>query len=491
MPRLRRAHRPAAFLLDTRSLALYRIGLGLLLVADAIFRGPDVAIMLGPDGVFPLDALARFHGTVTLWSVAYLHDSAAWSGAVVAIEGLAGISLALGWQTRLATIVGWVALVSLIRRASPAVNAGDVWLACQMFWAMFLPLAARWSVDASRRRATVPVAAAPTAACSVATVAVVLQLVAVYLGAGLSKCNADWFTGDAIPHALSVHDHGTPLGMMLSGFPWLTRPLQWLVIAGEVVLPLLLLARPTPRVRLGLFVVFTLFHLAIWLSMTVGFFPMVGVVAWLPLLPSTVWALTDTQFENERIKTLSQPASWLCAGAGAIAACAFLIQLPPWRQERLPLPLAMAVNLTALHQQWAMFGGVPSREQWVYTRAILADGSEVDLLRDGRPVERDLPAGGFTSLHHHRWHNLFWHLAKPGAEVFAEPAARALAMEWNLRHGPDRQVSSLEIHFGIKPSGANAVVRDYLYASWPPRSPAGAGNLERLLDSIPRDGGER
>jgi hypothetical protein len=318
----------------------------------------------------------------------------------------------------------------------------------------------------------------------VATAALVLQLVAVYLGAGLAKCNADWFTGSALVHALSVHDHGTPLGMMLASVSWLTRPLQWLVIAGEVGLPLVLLAVPTPRVRITLVAISMVFHLAIWLGMTVGLFPAIGIVAWLPLLPREAWPSAGAH-EERRVVTLGRPATWACGTAGVIAGLAFAFQV--LSQGRMPVPLAMAVNLTSLHQEWAMFGGVPSREQWVYGRAILADGSEVDLLRNGRPVERDLPTGGFTSLPHHRWHTFFWHLVKPGTKVFADPAARALARQWNASHGPDRQVVSLEIHYGFKAASGDEIVRDVLFASWPPRSATGAGNLDRFLDAISPD----
>jgi len=192
-----------------------------------------------------------------------------------------------------------------------------------------------------------------------------------------------------------------------------------------------------------------------------------------------------------------------------------VIKLPPWRSEQLPLPLAVAINLTALQQEWAMFGGVPPREQWVYGRAVLADGSEVDILRNGRPVEQDHPTGGFTTLANHRWHTFFWHLARPDhptggfttlanhrwhtffwhlarpdAKVFAEPAAHALAMQWNTRHGPDQQIVSLEIRYGFKMVASDAAVCDHLFASWPARSASGEGNLERFLQSAPTAAGD-
>lgn len=477
-----------AFLLDARSLAVYRIGLGLLLVVDCLQRTPDLEMMLGANGIFPLETIMRYHGTVTMWSLAFAHDSTAWSGTVLALEGIAGVALAVGWHTQLATVAGWVAVVSIVRRGSPAENSGDVWLACQMFWAMFLPLGAWWSLDSLRRPRLAPGTEPPTAVSSVATVAIVLQIVAVYLGAGLSKCNADWLSGNAMTVALSVHDHGTTLGMMLPRDAWWIRPMQWLVIAGEVALPLLLVMKPTPRVRIGLVAVFTLFHIGTAITMTIGLFPAVGIVAWLPLLPREVWS-SSVATRDDRVLTLGAPATWIGGIAGTTAAMAFLLSLSPWHSDRLPLPLAIMINLTSLQQRWAMFGGVPPREQWVYGRAVLADGSEVDILRNGRPVERDHPTGGFTTLANHRWHTFFWHLARPDAKVFAEPAARALAMEWNARHGPDQQIVSLEIRYGYKVS-SDVAISDSLFAAWPPRSASGEGNLERFLETAPTAAGD-
>lgn len=476
----------AAFTLDARSLAAYRIGLGLVLVADSLLRTRDFSLMLAPDGMFPLSSLAQFHGSRAFWSLAFLHDSAWCSGSVLALEAVAGGALAIGWRSRLATVAAWVAVVSLIRRASPAANAGDFWLACQLFWAMFLPLGARWSLDAVRR----PAAAEPppTAVCSVASAALLLQLAAVYLGAGLAKLNSGWLTGEALTHALSVHDHGKPLGMMLGGIPWLARPLQWLVVAGELAVLPVLVALPQPRVRGLLVAAGWAFHLAIWFGMTVGLFAVVGIVAWLPLIPGAWWptvAGRGRQTEHhERVVGLGRGASWACGLALALAILAFIHHVTPLGRYSLPLAVRWPLNLACLFQDWAMFGGVPAQEQWVYGRAVLADGSAVDLLRGGRPLEEERPAGGFTSLPHHRWHKFLWILPREPVRVFAPPAAAALVRHWNQTHPPDRQVTSFEIRLGIQDvRSGDDTVRDFLLASWPPVSSDGGGNLARFLEA--------
>jgi hypothetical protein len=251
---------------------------------------------------------------------------------------------------------------------------------------MFLPLGARWSVDAwrsgSRERAPQPAGAVR----SVASAALVLQLAAVYLGAGLAKCNTDWFAGDALAHALSVHDHGTVVGMALGSLSWLTRPLQWGVLLVEIGLPLILLAVPRAVVRGTIVALFIAFHASIWLAMTVGLFAAIGIVAWLPLIPAAAWPRRRAEAAPAPLG-LGRAATWACGLAGLVAMASFLHQVTPLAERPLPRPLVAAINLCCLPQEWAMFGGVSPQEQWVYGRGLLADGSLVDLLRGGRPLE--------------------------------------------------------------------------------------------------------
>jgi hypothetical protein len=215
----------------------------------------------------------------------------------------------------------------------------------------------------------------------------------------------------------------------------------------------------------------------------VGLFPAIGIVAWLPLIPAAAWP-AHTRPAQHRVVGLGRIGAVASGLALLLAATSFLHHVTPWRRRPLPSPVVAALNLTSLSQEWEMFGGVPEQEQWLYARALLADGSEVDLLRDGRPVERERPAGGFTSLPHHRWHKFLAVLTRPAARILADPTAAGLARHWNARHAVDRQVVSLEIRFGRQSvDGRDDTVRDFLVASWPPRAAAGGGNLERFLQA--------
>lgn len=471
-----------SFTLDIRGLAAFRIVLGVLLVVDCVLRSRDFGLMHTADGVFPPDVLVAFHRDPFRWSLAFLSDSPWWAAAVLAAEGVVGVVLAVGWATRAATVVAWVVVMSLIRRTMPAANAGDLWLACLLFWSMFLPLGALWSVDARRRAVTGE--PPPAAACSIATAALVIQLVFVYLGAGFAKCNATWYSGAALAHALSVHDHGRPLGMVVAQADWLARPMTWSVLVVELVAPIVLVACPATAVRMTLLAAFALFHVAIWLTMSVGLFAAIGMAAWLPLVPAAAWDRLAGPPPSVRIAALGRGPAVACGIALALAAVAFAHFWGAFGASRLPRPVSAAIAACGLEQEWAMFGVVPPQEQWVYARAELADGSVVDLLRGGRPVERERPAGGFGSLWSNRWHKFMWMLPRQGFRVFSDATAAALARDWNSRHPVARQVRSLELHYGMQGvSEAESPLQDAIVATWPPRSDGGSGNLDRLLDS--------
>ena len=97
------------FSLDLRSLALFRIALGAMLIADALYRVMDFRAFHTDEGVLPASALN---------AVSSLSPCLWWSdpyGAVLCLllVGGAGLVIISGRGTRPALLVAWFALVAL------------------------------------------------------------------------------------------------------------------------------------------------------------------------------------------------------------------------------------------------------------------------------------------------------------------------------------------------------------------------------------------
>lgn len=472
-----------AFTLDFRSLAAFRMAIGTIVAVDAVLRCRDVPLMFGSAGMFPVAVLRDFLGGPCAWSLAMIVD-ADWCGpAVLALEFTAGLLLAAGCGTRWASIAAWAAVVSVLRRTAPATNAGDSWLACLLFWGMFLPLGETWSWD--RRRT-----GSHGGVRSAATVALVLQIAVVYLAAGLSKCNGTWLSGDAVRHAMSVHDHGTPLGEWLFGSGWLSRPLSRGVLAVELVGPVALVAAPS--LRPAVVACFMTFHAATCLTMSLGLFGYVGLAAWLAVVPARAWDRLGTA-RAAPATPAGRPSgvgTVLCVMAGLLALVSLGHDVGRWRTTPLPRWLVGLINVPCMHQEWRMFDEVRPQAQWVHARGELADGRLIDVVRGGRPWRDERPEGGFTSLPHHRWHKLFWCLAnRPDAAAVRQAVATALARHWNARHGPEERLVALDIRVARQGlTAGDEAFQEMLIAAWPPRDAAGSGNLDRLLGGRPTGG---
>ena len=468
-----------AITLDIRSLALFRFLLGVILVADCLARAPRAGLMMSPDGILPPDLVRTFVGHPWSWSLALLWDATWWNLLVLAAEGIAGVLLAAGIATPATTLAAWVAVVSVVRRTAPATNAGDVLLACLLFWSLFLPLGRAWSWDSRQGGGERP----PWKGRGIATAALVLQVAAVYVSAGLAKWNETWWSGDAVAYALSVHDHGTPWGDLIASRPSIARWLTWLTLAVELGGPPLLLLS---RARVALVALFVLFHLAILATMDVCLFPWVGMAAWVALLPGRAWETIGVGDRGPPALGAGRARRALATEIAAaiailVAATAVLHAKGLWPGPLGPVA-KRAIQATFLEQDWSVFGDVRRQRQWIYGRAELANGDVVDLLRRHQRFESTLPPGGFHSLHDQRLQKLVWELPKPAQRPFAAPLAQALVRQWDARHPRERRIVAFELRGArLMDEPEPGTIQDVLLAAWPPRSPAGRGGLERFL----------
>lgn len=275
------------FGIDLRTLALFRILLAGVVIADLIGRARDLSAHYTDTGILPR---ADLIGHLGQWqpSLHFASGSAAGQALLFFGAGLAALSLLVGYRTRAATVISWLFLVSLQARNELIAQGGDSLLSMLLFWGMFLPLGARASIDAALDRT---VAAEPNAYCSVATAALLIQCMSVYFFSALLKSGPAWIPdGTAVYYALHIDYLATPIAVWLRQFPGLMTALTYYVWYLELIGPWLMFS-PFIHVPLRLVVMVLLIsmHIGFFLCLEIGIFPFISIASLLAFTPGSVW----------------------------------------------------------------------------------------------------------------------------------------------------------------------------------------------------------
>lgn len=244
------------FALDLRALALYRIGLAAVLLLMLAQLWPDLAAFTTDNGILPRSARPQlnveeaFPGLCWQLSLHMASGELAWQQGLVALQALVAAALLVGWKTRWMALASWLLLVSLQARNPLILQGGDDVLRNMLFWSLFLPLGARFSLDANRRTLRGDAQPLPDDVAHLGTAGFILQLLCVYFFTGLLKSDPVWRTEfTALHYALHLDHLTTRFGYWLVSFPALTK----LLTAGTMLLehagPILLLVPLTRLAR--------------------------------------------------------------------------------------------------------------------------------------------------------------------------------------------------------------------------------------------------
>lgn len=407
-----------AFGLDLRTLALARVGFALLILIDLVVRFDGLIAHYTDHGLYPrsLYFLSGFPTTLSLYSLV----GEGWMvGGLFALNAVAAVALLTGWRTTAATILCWFFLHSLQNRNFLLLNGGDTWLRMMLFWSMFLPLGARWSIDSMIARVAekgVPEAdnEFPNSRCDLASLAFVSQVFLVYLFAGLYKTGPAWWDDfTAVQMTMMAHEWTGELAYYLLFYPELMAKLTASVLLLELVGPWLFFSPiATGAVRTVIVWSFFFFHVGLYLFMELGLFPAVGMVSVLSLLPAWFWERTPASRIADSLDRLqarlkvprfflhskAAPRPSLGNGSKFLIFLSFMMVLS-WNldrafEEKLLSPSArQAIRIARLDQYWGLFApNAPESHSWFVAVGTLKDGSKVDLFRNGAPLDWSVPS---------------------------------------------------------------------------------------------------
>jgi hypothetical protein len=472
-----------AVVLDLRSLALMRIALGAILIADLAIRAPDLALFYSGGGVVPPEILRQpYYG----WGFSFhlLHGSTAFQALLFLVAGLAAVALTIGWRTRLVTVVCWLMLLSLQHRNSFLLHGGDMLLAAALFWALFLPWGRRFSVDALRTGG----APASNAYVGVPGAAWIGQVSILYVFSVLLKHGSQWrVEGTAIAYVLQAGHYNTALAHVALGAPpAVLRGLTFGVLGLEVLCPLALLLPSRHGVlRTVTLLLVCAMHAGIGVTLAIGLFPLISIATLLGLFPPGAWAFAGrlrpgravghaaaaverwtqrrlapaSTTKPGRLPQTAPPSRFagltrrtvaaVCATVFALVLACNIASVSAWRMPHLAWAPLM---LLRLNQYWNLFAPQAGRDTWWHVvPGQLAGGRTVDLFRGGEPltyVEPALPSRLYPSQ---RWVKFMDAIGAGHMDTSRQAWLGHLCREWNAHHAGAERLLSAEIVFLARP----------------------------------------
>ncbi|ELY93350.1 HTTM domain-containing protein [Natrialba hulunbeirensis JCM 10989] len=474
--------------IDLRALAAFRIGLGLVLLIDLLtLRLPGLRTFYTDQGVFPRETLAETYPLFEALSVHALSGAAWFQALLLALAGLFAASLLVGYRTRLATVGALVLTASLYARNPLALNGGDTILLTFLALGLFLPLSARWSVDA-RRHANESTSQKPTAldsrTCSLATAAILVHFTLIYVTNAILKFQSDaWLGGFAVQRTLHLEQYLTPLGAALSDLSLVLIAVNWFWVAllsSSVVLLVV-----TGRLRLALVAGFVGTHLGMAATMRLGVFPLVMILGLLLFVPSPVWRQLEPVVETrtpdrlvagrpvrgdggtagrgaDDVASTSSESSqgwWPTLNAsrgvrvlsGVLVACLFAILLF-WHAAAVGVGGPAAVtDVDEDLGSWSFFApNPPDAYSWYAIDATLESGETVETHVDGTAVRADRPPDGTAAYPSTLWKRYGMDVRYVG-DVYYEPLA-AFSCE-QVGEQSDQPVDSVTVVHVEQPVG--------------------------------------
>ncbi len=302
--------------IDPRSLGLFRIAMGVVLLVDWVQRKRWIKEFYSNEGVLPNHnhlflLLGSGHEHTRVWSALHAFSSPGESAFAFYVILFVYLMFVVGYRTRVFHALALVCLVSLSARNILLENSGNYIAIALLAFTLFLPLGSRFSADALRRsmedvdekdadalngRAE-PTEAAIAAArspgwspVSIAALATLLQIAFVYAVSAYQRTGA-WLDGTALHYALNGDLFVTQIGVHARSFPpailvgW-TRLLR----AAELGIPVFIfLPVATRYARFVAVALSIVYGVSFGLLFDVGLYGWALAAAALLLVPAAAW----------------------------------------------------------------------------------------------------------------------------------------------------------------------------------------------------------
>jgi hypothetical protein len=290
--------------MDVRSMAVIRIGLGVMLAYTTIELFPLLEVLVGPNGVHSAASAAReLRAARWTWFDAFNSMTAVY--VVHALTLLVNVLFLLGIKARWTGFLSVLAQVALYQRNSWFMNGGDRLIREMTLYLCLVPSGAVYSVEAWWRRRSCsnhrPITHVPVVSARL----IQLQVAFMYCTSGMLKAaGGSWQHGTALYYSLSTRNYIRSEGLVAPlTETWLGQQfcsvLSDITLYWEIGFPLLVLWRPTRYLALliGLAV-----HGGIEAMLCVAWFSFVSVLSYVAYLPDG-WIDRVVAWKQRRVST--------------------------------------------------------------------------------------------------------------------------------------------------------------------------------------------
>ncbi len=268
--------------IDSRTLAVFRIAIGLLIIGDILARASTFTFFYTEDGVVPQE-LAESRTVDGAFSFFFYTQDPTIIALLFLIHALVAIQLMIGYKTTFAMILSFLFVISLDHHNPLILSHADTLFRLLCFWAIFIPLGERWSIDALQRDREPRMSVA-----SLGTAAILLQMVYMYTINGIHKINGPlWNSREATPLIFGLDDMTYFLAGPMRQYPVMLEILgtMWYFL---LVMSLLLLFLQG-RSRYAMAILIFGAHLSFTITVRIGAFGWVGMSGVMLFLPAIFW----------------------------------------------------------------------------------------------------------------------------------------------------------------------------------------------------------
>ncbi|MBK9328181.1 MAG: HTTM domain-containing protein [Sphingobacteriales bacterium] len=377
---------------DGRSVSLFRILLGISILYNLLFiKLPFTAQFWGEHTIIPVQVMQFMNGKDAFSTFDYIRNDLfayGWMGTSI----LLGVLFTIGFRTRLISFLLLFFYFNILQ-AFARYNPGfDKYTFQLLTWSCFLPLSSFFSIQKEDIKKQIPLWV---------SIILIVQLCWIYCCTGLAKYGEAWTDGYAVKIMASDIWNASGMASFFADKSWVYRPLTYLTLFFEVMLPFLILI-PSRRdvLRYAAVIFLIAFHGSIFLLTDVGSFSITGIAAAGLLLPASFWDSIGYQKNADYMKPVGSKLKMLALTVLTAfilyVICEknllFLTKNSAWRNSASAkaaahllkvIDIPVFVENSFLFQNWKMFAPNPITEAgWLSIEYKGEDGILYDFFTD-------------------------------------------------------------------------------------------------------------